>query len=471
MSIDQAKAKCRLEEIQQQRAYVTSDETQEVPSQDLHHSAEDLYADVTSQPDTSSSPEGDVIQVTREDNDHADRRKRIDNTGLLKTSRQKMEQYLADTHSGEEMDISLGECSKLSSVEKSATPQDSKEPSWMEMVEVMKKAGSGSALGPSGIPYKVYKMCPKLLRCLWRLVKVIWRKGKIPECWQTAEWIFVPKEKNSANLNQFRTMLLLSVEGKIFFAIPAMRMTTYMTSNEYIDSSILKGGIPGFPGCIEHTSADTQLIREAKINHGDLIVIWLGLSNAYGSIPHQLIFKALEHYRIPEHIQGIIRSYFSNIRLRFTVGEITTTWQALEKGIVTGCTISVIFFVMGINLIIKAADRETRGHKTSSGMVRCTPQLHQYRPVQSAKLQLTTSPLVEEWKVAKARLVMPVRVSKDQKIRSAGIDTRTGRKWSASTAVQQTESALRHSDFVGTTCKDLEHHMRNGGKQLTQLVG
>jgi len=37
----------------------------------------------------------------------------------------------------------------------------------------------------------------------------------------------------------------------------------------------------------------------------------------------------------------------------------TTAWQALEKGIVIGCTISVILFVMGMNLIIKAADRET----------------------------------------------------------------------------------------------------------------
>ncbi|XP_060083178.1 uncharacterized protein LOC132562453 [Ylistrum balloti] len=416
--------------------------------------------------------------------------------------------------------------------------------------------------------------------------------------------------KHQYSMNQFRTISLLSVEGKIFFAILARRMTKYMTSNEYIDSSVQKGGIPGFPGCIEHTSAITQLIREAKINQGDLTVVWLDLANAYGSVPHQLIFKALEHYHIPDHIQKIVKSYFSNIRLRFTVREITTSWQALEKDIVTGCTISVILFVMGMNLIIKAADRETRGPKTSSGVrvppnrgfmddLTITTTTHvQARWIMSAleetvgwarmkfkprksrcvvikkgkvtrkfklsiqqeeiptivdnpikclgkwfdaslndnknikrlqnqveeglrridksglpgkfkswmyqhgllprltwpltlyevttttveilerkiskclrrwlgvppsftsvglysttgKLQLPLSSLVEEFKVAKVRLVMTVRDSKDEKIRNAGIETRTGRKWSASIAVQEAESRLRHSDIVGTTC-------------------
>ncbi|XP_060062635.1 uncharacterized protein LOC132543183 [Ylistrum balloti] len=70
----------------------------------------------------------------------------------------------------------------------------------------------------------------------------------------------------------------------------------------------------------------------------------------------------------------------------------------------------------------------------------------------TGKLQLPLSSLVEEFKVAKVRLVMTVRDSKDERIRNAGIETRTGRKWSASIAVQEAESRLRHSDIVGTTC-------------------
>ena len=141
-----------------------------------------------------------------------------------------------------------------------------------------------------------------------------------------------------------------------------------MTDNTYIDSSVQKGGIPGFSGCFEHTSALTQLLHEARINHKNLTVVWLDLANVYGSIPHQLIQEALKHYHVPEQARSLIRSYYSNIHTRFSCKNYTTSWISLEKGIVTSCSISVILFVMGMNLILKAAEKETRGPQTNAGI-------------------------------------------------------------------------------------------------------
>lgn len=69
---------------------------------------------------------------------------------------------------------------------------------------------------------------------------------------------------------------------------------------------------------------------------------------------------------MPEQIQNIVRSYYSDINMRFTTRNFTTSWIQLEKGIVTGCTVSVILFIAAMNLIMKAGDRETRGPKTKS---------------------------------------------------------------------------------------------------------
>lgn len=91
-----------------------------------------------------------------------------------------------------------------------------------------------------------------------------------------------------------------------------------------MDISTLKyekgGRVPGFSGCLEHTSVITQLISKARINHGDLTADWLDLANAYGSVLHALFTKALPHYHVPDKIQGIIKSYFQNISLRLTAG-------------------------------------------------------------------------------------------------------------------------------------------------------
>lgn len=53
--------------------------------------------------------------------------------------------------------------------------------------------------------------------------------------------------------------------------------------------------------------------------------------------------------------------------LRFTIGRFTTEWQRLERGLTTGCNISLILFVMGMNLKIIATEQETKGPKTSTG--------------------------------------------------------------------------------------------------------
>ncbi len=106
-----------------------------------------------------------------------------------------IEQHLRNVHSDPSREVPLGDCSRLEPEDPPETPLDTKEPSLSEVQHVVKKARTGSAPGPNGIPYRVYKMCPGILRKLWSLLRVIWRKGKIPDCWKRAEGIFAPKEE------------------------------------------------------------------------------------------------------------------------------------------------------------------------------------------------------------------------------------------------------------------------------------
>ena len=199
-------------------------------------------------------------------------------------------------------------------------------------------------------------------------MKVVWRRGKLPDCWLVAEGCFIPKEEESKEIKQFRTISLLNVEVKIYLAVLAKRMTKYMLSNQYIDTSVEKGGVPGVPGCIDHTSVLTKIIQDAKDNKGDLAVIWLDLANAYGSIAHKLVDLTLTKYHVPEKVRTMLRHYFDNFKMRFNVADYTTAWQRLEVGIVTGCTISVVLFSAAMNLLVKSAEKMSRGPILSSGV-------------------------------------------------------------------------------------------------------
>ncbi|XP_063695334.1 uncharacterized protein LOC134826767 [Bolinopsis microptera] len=93
-----------------------------------------------------------------------------------------------------------------------------------------------------------------------------------------------------------------------------------------------------------------EVLKEAKVKKKDLSVVWLDLANAYGAVPHVLIARALRFYNVPEKVINIILRYFSGVFGRFSSRTVTSDWQQFEIGIFMGCVISVILFVLCMNL-------------------------------------------------------------------------------------------------------------------------
>ena len=108
--------------------------------------------------------------------------------------------HLQQTYIERRRDNRLGEWSRIEHVNVSQMEMQTSEPTWKEVKEIVKKERSGSAPGPNGIPYRVYIICPLLLRRLWTLSRVAWMKGNMPSCCQVAEKHITPKRKMQKTL-------------------------------------------------------------------------------------------------------------------------------------------------------------------------------------------------------------------------------------------------------------------------------
>ena len=86
--------------------------------------------------------------------------------GSVKSTKEEVEKHLSETHNDERQLEHLGNCDRIENVQEPEIPTNTKEPSWKEVSDVVKKARSASSPGPNGIPYKVYKKCPKILKHL-----------------------------------------------------------------------------------------------------------------------------------------------------------------------------------------------------------------------------------------------------------------------------------------------------------------
>jgi hypothetical protein len=206
------------------------------------------------------------------------------------------------------------------------------------------------------------------VKVLWWIIRVLWRKRIIPSSWCIAEGVYIPKESQARELGQFRPISLLNIDGKVFMSVLARRLTAYVMNNRFIDISIQKAGVPGFPGCIEHAHMIWECIQRHKKEKKDLDVIWLDLANAYGSIPHRFLQFALEFFWVPGAVREMVKKYYGQFKMRFTTREYTTQWQPLEVGIPMGCPVSPLLFVMGMEVIIRAVAPGFEGVELNPGV-------------------------------------------------------------------------------------------------------
>ena len=124
-----------------------------------------------------------------------------------------------------------------------------------------------------------------------------------------AKGIYLPKEENACSIGQLRLISLLNIDGKIMLGILTKGVIQFVYTNGYVNDSVQKAGIPGFPGCVEHTFAIWDAIRDAKESNSDLVVIWLDVANAYDSVPHALIEMVMEYFWFPETATAFLMRY------------------------------------------------------------------------------------------------------------------------------------------------------------------
>lgn len=108
-------------------------------------------------------------------------------------------------------------------------------------------------------------------------------------------------------------------------------------------------------------------IQKAKRTKTDLHVIWLDVTTAYGSVPHQLVNYAMKYFHMPTCVKNLVTQYFSVLQMSWSLQDFTTGWQRLEVGIAMGSAISPILFVAAFEIILIGARQMVGAIKRPTG--------------------------------------------------------------------------------------------------------
>ena len=227
-----------------------------------------------------------------------------------------------------------------------------------EIFQAIKKVRRSSAPSPfDQISYSIICNCPALVPALLNLYNQCWKRSEVPSLWKVASIQLIPKksaQEDSSNPANFRPIALTPCISKLFSTIMKNRLISFMTSNRYFDKTIQKAFMPSVPGCVEHYVKLATAVHEAHSHHKSIAVCWLDLSNAYGSVHHNLISFSLSQYKAPEQFISLVNNLYSDLSASINTKFWSTSGIPLNKGVFQGDPLSVVIFNCVMNTYIDA---------------------------------------------------------------------------------------------------------------------
>ena len=219
-----------------------------------------------------------------------------------------------------------------------------KNPTRLELQSFLIRKSNGSSPGPDGLSYLVYKKLPFAFNLLFDLISRAFKERTIPRNWGWAFIVLLSKGENAAShAKDLRPIACTNTAGKLFWSIMNDRLRSFWQQ---------KGALSDVSGCLEHTWNLIEALKDAKANKRQIIISWLDLKNAYGSIRHNLIQFALEWYHVPEWFADLVFQYYDSLFAFVTTPEWSTNLFPFLQGVFQGCVISGLLFIGVFQLLI-----------------------------------------------------------------------------------------------------------------------
>jgi hypothetical protein len=218
-----------------------------------------------------------------------------------------------------------------------------------------------SASGTDGIGYSILKCGGNEgVRFMKRIIEGILRSGRTITSWKEARTILIHKKGNVDELRNWRPISITNCIYRIFTCLMA-RCFQHMNEKYGVFSDNQKGFLQKTNGCSEHGILVNELFQHAKRTGQNLVVTAIDFTNAFGSVPHELIMSTMKQRNFPAWVQRVVGDMYegasSTIELRGDRSE-RIGWK---KGVKQGCPLSPLLFNLCIEPLLQLIHRANKG--------------------------------------------------------------------------------------------------------------
>ncbi|GFT61525.1 transposon TX1 uncharacterized 149 kDa protein, partial [Nephila pilipes] len=162
--------------------------------------------------------------------------------------------------------------------------------------------------------------------------------------------VLIHKKDDLNLIENWRPISLSNTIYKLFAKCLTRKLQDWCSFNQVL-SPAQKGFTP-YDGVIEHNFLLAQFIENAKRNKSEALLAFLDISNAFGSLPHEVLFKALEQAGVEFEFTTLIRNIYLGSNTCVLTEEGPTDPIPILRGVKQGCPLSGLLFNIAINHIL-----------------------------------------------------------------------------------------------------------------------
>ena len=174
------------------------------------------------------------------------------------------------------------------------------------------------------------------------------RNNRVLSDWKIALIILILKTNgNKSNLDDWRPISLLLTMYKVFMKIIQRKILPWIVSEKRLCAT-QKGSLHT-NGLQEHVFSIRAIIEDFKNSSGKLYVYFMDITDAFGSIPHDLMISELRDAGYPEWLCSLTKEIYTGSSFRIRTKNGLSDVVVRRKGIIQGDPWSVILFEQGID--------------------------------------------------------------------------------------------------------------------------